>query len=66
MPYDKSKPYSCPCCGYWNEDMKYDYHKHKKSLSKGMSEDGKAHVAIAKETAEEFLGAKIIVQEEEE
>lgn len=30
MPYDKSKPYSCPCCGYWNGDMKYDYYKHKK------------------------------------
>lgn len=30
MPYDKTKPYSCPCCGYWNGDMKYDYYKHKK------------------------------------
>lgn len=29
MPYDKSKPYSCPCCGYWNGDMKEDYYKHK-------------------------------------
>lgn len=28
MPYDKTKPYSCPCCGYWNGDMKYDYYKH--------------------------------------
>ena len=27
MPYDKSLPYSCPCCGYWNGDMKYDYEK---------------------------------------
>lgn len=27
MPYDKTKPYSCPCCGYWNGDMKYDYYK---------------------------------------
>lgn len=34
MPYDKSKPYSCPCCGYWNGDMKYDYYKHKKPLIK--------------------------------
>lgn len=32
MPYDKTKPYSCPCCGYWNKDMKYDYYKHKKPL----------------------------------
>lgn len=30
MPYDKSLPYSCPCCGYWNGDMKYDYYKHNK------------------------------------
>lgn len=29
MPYDKSKPYACPCCGYWNGDMKFDYYKHK-------------------------------------
>ena len=28
MPYDKSLPYSCPCCGYWNGDMKYDYYRH--------------------------------------
>ena len=34
MPYDKTKPYSCPCCGYWNGDMKYDYYKHKKPLIK--------------------------------
>lgn len=34
MPYDKSKPYSCPCCGYWNGDMKYDYYKHEKPLIK--------------------------------
>ena len=34
MPYDKSKPYSCPCCGYWNGDMKYDYYKHKEPLIK--------------------------------
>ncbi len=33
MPYDKSKPYSCPCCGYWNSDMKYDYYKHKKPIT---------------------------------
>ena len=32
MPYDKTKPYACPCCGYWNGDMKYDYYKHKKPL----------------------------------
>ena len=31
-----------------------------------MGEDGKSHMAVTKETAEEFLGAKIIVQEEEE
>ena len=34
MPYDKTKPYSCPCCGYWNGDMKYDYYKHKEPLIK--------------------------------
>lgn len=34
MPYDKTKPYSCPCCGYWNGDMKYDYYKDKKPLIK--------------------------------
>lgn len=34
MPYDKTKPYSCPCCGYWNGDMKYDYYKHQKPLIK--------------------------------
>lgn len=33
MPYDKSKPYSCPCCGYWNGDMKYDHYKHKKPIT---------------------------------
>lgn len=27
MPYDKTKPYACPCCGYWNGDMRYDYYK---------------------------------------
>lgn len=30
MPYDKSLPYSCSCCGYWNDDMKLDYYKHHK------------------------------------
>lgn len=30
-----------------------------------MGEDGEAHMAVTKEMAEEFLGAKIIVQEEE-
>lgn len=30
-----------------------------------IGEDGEAHMAITKEMAEEFLGAKIIVQEEE-
>ena len=34
MPYDKTKPYSCPCCGYWNGDMKYDHYKHKEPLIK--------------------------------
>lgn len=34
MPYDKTKPYSCPCCGYWNGDMKYDYYRHQKPLIK--------------------------------
>ena len=34
MPYDKSKPYSCPCCGYWNGDMKYDYYKPTEPLIK--------------------------------
>lgn len=33
MPYDKTKPYSCPCCGYWNGDMKYDYYKRKKPIT---------------------------------
>lgn len=28
MPYDKTKPYACPCCGYWNGDMKHDYYQH--------------------------------------
>ena len=32
MPYDKTKPYACPCCGYWNDDMKYDYYRHKEPL----------------------------------
>lgn len=32
MPHDKTKPYSCPCCGYWNGDMKHDYYKHQKPL----------------------------------
>lgn len=31
-----------------------------------MGEDGEAHMAITKEMAEEFLGAKIIVKKEEE
>lgn len=34
MPYDKTKPYACPCCGYWNGDMKHDYYRHKKPLIK--------------------------------
>ena len=34
MSYDKTKPYSCPCCGYWNGDMKYDYYKHECPLIK--------------------------------
>lgn len=34
MPYDKNLPYACPCCGYWNGDMKYDYYKHKEPLIK--------------------------------
>ena len=39
--------------------------REEKPIELFMGEDGKAHVAITKETAEEFLGAKIIVQEEE-
>lgn len=43
MPYDKSKPYSCPCCGYWNEDMKYDYYKKKEPRNEaGMSIEDEA------------------------
>lgn len=34
MPYDKSLPYACRCCGYWNGDMKYDYYKHQEPLIK--------------------------------
>ena len=34
MPYDKTKPYSCPCCGYYNGDMVHDYYKHNVPLIK--------------------------------
>lgn len=34
MPYDKSLPYACRCCGYWNGDMKYDYYKPKEPYIK--------------------------------
>ncbi len=46
MPYDKSKPYSCPCCGYWNGDMKYDYYKHKKPKLNGEVGEIVRHWAI--------------------
>lgn len=42
MPYDKTKPYACPCCGYWNDDMKEDYYRHKEPLLKDYPDEMRA------------------------
>lgn len=53
MPYDKTKPYSCPCCGYWNGDMKYDYYKHKEPLIKDKDEKAREVVRAFSEVIQE-------------
>lgn len=69
MPYDKSKPYSCPCCGYWNGDMKYDYYKHiepitdQDIISSLQSEN--AYLRGVIKVYEKFLGDKGYIKEEE-